>query len=402
MQFRKIVPILLAFCWVILSASTAFPCDLQTPGGRAEFSLPLHPLMVAELRHSCALLITLSDGLEPAKGAIAVLKPVQGKLAIASVVNVPTEPVGMVLTADESVLAVAGTSRVYFVDVGELLARGTSAIIGVAQYDKGAGTVSLALSLDERFLFTSDEEAGTVTLINFAAARASRFTTAPVLGRIAVDWAPTVLKMTADGKHVLLPVEAVRRQYKPPILCAGQPGGEVVNPVGAILSIEVAAASALPAGFVPARSYAGCSPVRMELSKDGRTAFVTNREDNFLRVMDVSKIFRGDPDAVIGKVLVGPAPIGVAVVDHDRLAIVSNSNRWAKQQTPQTVAVVDIAGDHKRKPVVLGKIPVGIFPRDLAVSRDGRTVIVSNFGSNSLTLLEVSKLRTLTSQAAPR
>jgi len=399
MRFGKIVLMLLAFCSGIPSAVASSPCDLRPQGGRVEVLLPLHPLMVATLGRSCALLVTLSDGQEPAKGAFAVLKPVQGKLAVASVLNVPTEPVGIVLAADESVAAVAGGSRIYFVDVGKLLAGQTDAILGVAEYDKGAGTVSLALSRDERVLFTSDEQAGTVTLIDFAAARRSRFATAPVLGRIPVDWAPTVLKMTVDGKHLLLPVEAVRRQFKPPILCAGHPGGEAVNPVGAILSIEVAQASALPEHSTPTRSYAGCSPVRMELSRDGRTAFVTNREENLLRVMDVGKIVHNEPDAVVGTVPVGPAPIGVALVDHDRLALVSNSNRWATEQTPQTVAVVDVAGDRRRKPVILGKIPVGIFPRDLAVSRDGRTIIVSNFGSNTLTLLDVSKLRTLTSRA---
>jgi len=146
-------------------------------------------------------------------------------------------------------------------------------------------------------------------------------------------------------------------------------------------------------------SLAGCSPVRLELSKDGQTAFVTNREENKLRVMDVAKILHGESDALVSEIHVGPAPIGVALVDDDRLALVTNSNRWGKEQKPQTVEVVDIAGHRRRKPIVLGKIPVGIFPRDLAVSRDGRTAIVSNFGSNSLTLLDVSKLRALMSRA---
>jgi DNA-binding beta-propeller fold protein YncE len=399
MQFRNIALMVLGFCSAIPSAAAGSPCDLRPQSGRAELPLPLHPLMVATLGRTCALLVTLSDGQEPAKGAIAVLKPERGKLAVASLLNVPTEPVGVVLTADESVVVVAGGSRIYFVDLGELLAGQTGAILGVTEYDRGAGTVSLALSRDERVLFASDEEAGTVTLIDFSAARASRFSSTPVLGRIPVDWGPTVLKMTADGKHVLLPVEAVRRQFKPPILCAGHPGGEAVNPVGAILSIDVAQASALPVGFAPSRSYAGCSPVRMELSKDGKTAFVTNREENLLRIMDAAKILHGEPDAVVAKVPVGPAPIGIALVDHDRLALVSDSNRWATEQKPQTIEVVDVAGDHRHEPVILGKIPVGVFPRDLAVSRDGRTVIVSNFGSNTLTLLDVSKLRTLASRA---
>jgi DNA-binding beta-propeller fold protein YncE len=205
--------------------------------------------------------------------------------------------------------------------------------------------------------------------------------------------------MTPDGTHVLFTVEAVRRQFKPPILCAGHPGGKAVNPVGAILSFKVGQAAAEPVGAVLSRSLAGCSPVRLELSKDGQTAFVTNREENKLRVMDVAKILHGESDALVSEIHVGPAPIGVALVDDDRLALVTNSNRWGKEQKPQTVEVVDIAGHRRRKPIVLGKIPVGIFPRDLAVSRDGRTAIVSNFGSNSLTLLDVSKLRALMSRA---
>jgi hypothetical protein len=51
----------------------------------------------------------LSDNGDPAKGAIAVLQPVQGKLGVSFVLDVPTEPVGMALTSDESVVAVAGS-----------------------------------------------------------------------------------------------------------------------------------------------------------------------------------------------------------------------------------------------------------------------------------------------------
>jgi len=125
---------------------------------------------------------------------------------------------------------------------------------------------------------------------------------------------------------------------------------------------------------------------------------VTDREENLLRILDTTKILRGDPDALVTAVHVGPVPIGLALVDHDRLALVANSNRWAKEQKPQTLTVIDISDGDGRDPAILGTIPVGIFPRDLSVSPDGRTVVVSNFGSNSLTLLDVSKLRALTSQ----
>ena len=394
MRCKGVVSIFVAISLGIPAAICA-PCDFRPPDGSIEIPLPLHPLMVAPLKNACALLVTFSDNGDPAKGAIAVVQPREEKFAVTFSLDLPTEPVGMALTRDESVVAIAGGSRIYFADVAGLLAGKPDALLGTSEYDQKAGTVSLALSRDEQVLFASDENAGTVTVIDFSAGRASKFANTPVRGRIAVDWAPTVLKMTADGVHLLVPVEGVRRRFNPPVLCPGQPGGEAVNPVGAILSLRIPEARARPENAVPRRSYAGCSPVRMELAQDGQTAFVTNREENLLRIMDVAKILRGDLEASIGGVAVGPNPIGLALVDHDQLAVVSNSNRWAKEQTRQTMSVIDIAGGHRRKPVVLGRIPVGVFPRDIAVSPDGRTVVVSNFGSNSLTLLDVSKLRTL-------
>jgi DNA-binding beta-propeller fold protein YncE len=398
MHIRKTAVLLLAFGSALLSnLAAASSCDLRPHGGRADLALPLHPYMVAPLTRSCALLVTLSDDGDPAKGAVAVLKLKGGKLVVASVLDVPSEPVGMALTADESVVAIAGSSGIYFADVGKLLAGEAKAILGVSEYDKNAGTVSVLLSRDERVLFASDEQARFISVIDFAGARASQFTKITVLGRIPVDYAPTVLEMTADGKYVLVPVQGVNRKLKPPILCPGSPGGEPVNPIGAILSIKMEKAITWPTAVLPARSYAGCSPVRLGLTKDGRTAFVTNREENVLRVMDVAKIVSGDPNAVIAKVPVGPAPIGVALADHDRLALVSNSNRWSKEQTPQNLDLIDIAGPRRGKPVLLGKIPVGVFPRDITVWEHGRIVVVSNFGSNSLTLLDVTKLKTLAS-----
>jgi DNA-binding beta-propeller fold protein YncE len=397
-RYGSVVLILLAFCSGIEPAVAQVSCDVLPQTGHIEIPLPLHPWMVAMLKRSCALLVSVSDDGEPAKGAIVVLQPVGGSLAVAFMLNLPTEPVGMALTSDESVVAVAGMSRIYFVDVGAMLGGKAKAILGELEYDKGAGTVSVALSRDNHILFASDEFVGTVTLIDFAAAQAAGFLNVPVLGRIPVGGSPTILEVTVDSEYVFVPVEAVSRRYKPPILCADHPGGKAVNAVGAILAIDVAAAQTSRGNAMRRRSYAGCSPVRMKLSQNGRTAFVTDREENLLRILDTTKILRGEPDALVTAVHVGPVPIGLALVDHDRLALVANSNRWAKEQKPQTLTVIDISDGDGRNPAILGSIRVGIFPRDLSVSPDGRTVVVSNFGSNSLTLLDVSKLRALTSQ----
>lgn len=40
----------------------------------------------------------------------------------------------------------------------------------------------------------------------------------------------------------------------------------------------------------------------------------------------------------------------------------------------------------------LGTIPAGAFPREMSVSADGRTLFVTNFGSNSLQVMDVEHL----------
>jgi len=378
------------------------PCRPAFEHGRAEVALPLHPLSVVQLNHSCVALVALSDDGDPAKGGIAILPLGGDKLRVSSTFDLATQPVGMSVTRDESIVAVAGISRIYFLSVQALLAGKSNALLGTAEYDKSAGTVSVATTPDEHLLFASDEDARTVTVLDFAAARKSGFTKVPVLGRVPVDNAPTVLVMARDGEHVFLPVERVLRALHPPITCAseGNPGGPPVNASGAILVIGVAAALAAPQNAVLSRTYAGCFPVRMALSLNGRTAWVTNRLGDAVRTMDVEKILDGNKAAQIGIASTGPTPIGVAPVDDDRLVLVSNSDRWAHDRAPETLSLFAVSPARSRL-TTLGTIRVGSFPRDIAVAPDGRTVFVSNFGSNSLTLLDVKKLRQMARPTTP-
>lgn len=385
--------VIVCFCSQAWAADVA--CQPKFDHGRAEVALPMHPYMAVQLRNTCAVLVSLSDNGEPAKGGIAVLGIVDGRFTVAGLLNLPSEAVGMAVTADESVVAVAGTARVYFLDLPSLLAGKADAVLGSAEYDPKANTVSVALTPDERFLFASDEGASTVSVIDFAAARAARFANAPVLGRVPVDYAPTVLVVTPDGRNILVPVQGIRRKFNPPIICPGEgdPNGPAVNQSGGIVVIGVRAANTNPDSATLSRALAGCSPVRIVLTDRGRTALVTNRNGDMLRIMDVGRILDGEGNATVAMLRVGPTPIGVAVVEGERLALVSNSHRWVKDEKPRNISVIDISRRHK--PVSLGTIPVGVFPRDIAVSRDGRNVFVSNFGSKSLTVLDGTRLRAM-------
>jgi 6-phosphogluconolactonase (cycloisomerase 2 family) len=72
--------------------------------------------------------------------------------------------------------------------------------------------------------------------------------------------------------------------------------------------------------------------------------------------------------------------------------VVANSNRVVGGQSPQTLSLVDTAAALAGRPAILGAVRVGAFPRDLALTPDGRLLLVANASSATLTLIDVAAL----------
>jgi DNA-binding beta-propeller fold protein YncE len=85
-------------------------------------------------------------------------------------------------------------------------------------------------------------------------------------------------------------------------------------------------------------------------------------------------------------------PVPIAVVDAGRKVIAGNSNRFAASNAPQNLVVLDAAKMEAGTDAALGTIAAGSFPREMAVSADGHTLFLTNFGSNSLQLIDVDRL----------
>src|SRR4029079_15969322 len=134
---------------------------------------------------------------------------------------------------------------------------------------------------------------------------------------------------------------------------------------------------------------AGCSPVRLALSPAGARAYVTARNSNTLLVFDAGKLIAGPRSSVIGRVPVGSSPVGVAVVNGGRQVIVTNSNRFAGARDDQSLTVVDASKVADGAGAIIGSIPAGSFPRELRVTADGRTLILTNFGSRTIQMIDL-------------
>ncbi len=79
----------------------------------------------------------------------------------------------------------------------------------------------------------------------------------------------------------------------------------------------------------------------------------------------------------------GQAPVGLGLFDHDRKLLVANSNRFST--APGNATVIDLADP--AKPTFLQTIKTGLFPRNITVSPDGRSLLLTVFLEDQVMLL---------------
>ena len=132
--------------------------------------------------------------------------------------------------------------------------------------------------------------------------------------------------------------------------------------------------------------------MRLVLSSKGDVAYVTARKSNAVLAFDAAKLTGDTLNARTGMVPVGTAPVGIAVARAgDReIVVVANSNRFAATPAAvESLSVIDAAQVGAGATAVFGSIPAGAFPRELRVSPDGKTLIVSNFLSDSIEFVDL-------------
>ena len=139
------------------------------------------------------------------------------------------------------------------------------------------------------------------------------------------------------------------------------------GPRGQLWVIGTARAeSGADGGAVLAHVAAGCQPVRVAVSPDGGTVWVTALQSDALLGFSAARL-RGDPSRALQAVArVGSEPVGLLLVDDGRLALVGNSNRGLVPGTGsdvrQTVSVINTAAALAHRSAVLGVVPTGLFP----------------------------------------
>jgi DNA-binding beta-propeller fold protein YncE len=382
----------LAAAGAIAASAQQADCNAPAPSPSVTIALPANPFVVAPTRDGCWLFVAMVD---KGKGAVAVLQRDSGRVKLVRTVPLPSGATGMSLTHDGKLLVVAAGSSVDLLDTGRLISGSGEALLGSFSDGDRASSIYANVTADDKLLFVSDESKATITVVDLAKARANGFKDSAIIGRIPVGRAPIALTFSSDGKWLYTTSEVAADDWHWPAAC--KPEGRaadapISNPEGAVIVVDVARAATDPAHAVMVRIPAGCSPVRMAMSPGGDRIYVTARNSNAVLTFDTAKLVSDPEHAKLGAVPVGPAPVPVAVIDGGRKVVAGNSNRFAGGNQPQNLTVMDAAKMQDGAAAVLGTIPAGAFPREMAVSTDGRTLFLSNFGSQSLQVIDIANL----------
>jgi DNA-binding beta-propeller fold protein YncE len=252
------------------------------------------------------------------------------------------------------------------------------------------------LTPDDRWLFLSDESTRTISVVDLRRARASGFISSAVVGQIPVGRAPIALTFSHDHQFLFTTSQVAPSAYGWPPVCS-PPASEIARQgssyaQGAILVVDVARATHDPINAVVGAAPAGCNPVRLVTSPSGDVAYVSARTDNAILAFDTKRLLTDPTRALIGRIPVGDAPVGIAVLDDGARLAVTNSNRFGNGNAAASLIIIDTKKIRSGEDAILGTVPAGVFPRELRVTANQQTLLLTNFGSKTLAVIDVARL----------
>jgi DNA-binding beta-propeller fold protein YncE len=156
-------------------------------------------------------------------------------------------------------------------------------------------------------------------------------------------------------------------------------GAATAQAAGTVTVIGLRQAEIKPSDAVAGTVSAGCSPVRVVTSADGKVVWVTARGSDAVLAFSAAAL-RTDPGhALLARVQVGEAPVGLALSGDGQRLVVADSDRFSAKGATANLAVVNVRAALAGRPALLGLIPAGAFPREMTVIPRTDTLLVTDY-----------------------
>ena len=308
---------------------------------------------------------------------------------LAQQIPVPGQAAGEALTHNGRYLLVANDgSGAAVIDVAAAEQGRPQAVVGLLSDAQGGfdHAIEVAMSPDDRYAFVTRETTDDLAVFNLHAALVHGFGPSAFVGTVPLGVAPVGVVVSPTGRWLY----ATREARTPQVSTRGSGRQVTAIGTGTLSVINLVRAETDPAHAVVATVAAGCSPVRVITSSDGGVVWVIARGSNALLGFSATKLLSDPQHALLARVQVGEAPVGLIEIDHGRRIVVANSNRFGGPRASGTLSVVDTVAALARRPAVLGLIPAGSFPRQLALEPGGKVLLVTNYSSSQVEAVDLS------------
>jgi DNA-binding beta-propeller fold protein YncE len=290
-----------------------------------------------------------------------------GTFANGSLVGMALSPGGrQLVAANESGASIFSVSR-----IEQPKSSPSSWLLG-SFASKGQGAIEVAFSPAGDYVFVTLESSDEMAVFNLKKAEGNGFGPSDLIGYVPLGVAPVGIATSPNGRYLYATSEA-----------ATATGAE-----GTLSTIDLRRAEQDPSRSVISTVWAGCSPVRVVAS--GSMVFVTARGSDDLVEFSAAGLVSNPESAMVGQVRVGESPVGLALVHHNNRIVVADSNRFSVGGATSNLAVVSTSDNASLR--LLGYVGAGGFPRDMTVSPNGKSLIVSDFDSGDIEELGVSTL----------
>ena len=314
---------------------------------------------------------------------------------------------GMNLTPNGAgIAATLGVDGAIFYDLSTLQTC-TSTGLQVSQGTDAShqGSFDVVVTPDGKYAFVANEfgvAAGATTEGNIGVVAlqydpTGMVTTGTLLGQISTGGQGIAgVTISPDGSRLYVTSEVAGASSKAagasnPVLrktnCTEQAGVAAhANGLLTVIDVAVAEASHSPSAIV-ATVNAGCTPVRAVETTNGSTLWVSARGDNRVLAFSTGMLEANPDDALLGYADTGGTePVGLRLFDSEKLMAVANSNRFETGTANATILSIAVPA----KASVVQTIPTGLFPREITVGSDDRTLYLTNYNSGSLQVITTS------------
>ena len=390
----------LALIWIVAVQAVSVPgCQTVAPPEKnltsvrtAEISVPASPFGVVYAQQNDIAFVALNTSLGVLNTS-AFIPSLIHEIPLPAADLSLSGVTGIALThSGRYVLVTTFSTTVVVVDVAKAAAGSPDAVVGVLNGTAAAGhsAIEVTITRDDKYAFVSQEDGskqtggrGTIEVFKLHKPTANGTVSGTYVGYLVLGDLVVGTALSYDGRILYATSET-------------KPNGTTQ---GTLSVIDVEKLKTTPSKALITNVEAGCGPVRVIVSRDDKTVWVTARESNSLLAFNASKLISKPNAALLAAVQVGTSPVGLTFAGANESRIITaNSNRFAGLDpsvygnATSGLSVVDVGAALRGGQAVLGQIPSGLFPRELAVSPDGKTILVSVYGSKEVQAVDVSTL----------